>query len=70
MYSYLQDLDDGELDYLGIQDPRQRADLLAAAEAMFDESTEDGGEENETEKQANHFSRTYLRYEEFKVFLL
>jgi len=56
-----QDLDDGELDYLGIQDPRQRADLLAAAEAMFDEAAEDAGEENETEKQANHFSRTYLR---------
>ena len=49
-----QDLDEAELDYLGIQKEKQRTELLAAAEEMFEEAQED------KEDKAS-FSRTSLR---------
>ena len=49
----LQDLDEAELDYLGIQVEKQRTELLSAAEEMFEDAQED----------KESFSRSSLRWD-------
>ena len=70
MLCVCQDLDDAELDYLGIVEPRQRARILAMAELLFDSEGEQEEEEEEDPKKPadeeeedgeGGFDRTCLR---------
>ena len=53
-----QDLDEAELDYLGIQEEEQRSKLLAAAEALYNDQ-DTSSTSSAADKQP--FSRSILR---------